>query len=72
MEEKKILNQHSALITHNIKKGKYYKLNVEKSIFTLLLRTQQDLKQKFKELYNQETKDIIKKNILYLSQAPNI
>ncbi len=63
MEEKKILNQHSALITHNIKKGKYYKLNVEKSIFTLLLRTQQDLKQKFKELYNQETKDIIKKNI---------
>ena len=63
MEEKKILNQHSALITHNIKKGKYYKLNVEKSIFTLLLRTQQDLKHKFKELYNQETKDIIKKNI---------
>ncbi len=32
-KKKEILNQHSALTTFKLKKGKYYKVGVEKSIF---------------------------------------
>lgn len=58
MNDIKTLNQHSALVTHNLKKGKYYKLNVEKSIFILLLRSQELLKEHFKKIYLEETKGI--------------
>ncbi len=46
-----VLNQHSALTTFRIREGKYYKIGVEKSIFALLLRAQQDLRKKFKDLF---------------------
>ena len=46
-----VLNQHSALTTFKIREGKYYKIGVEKSIFALLLRAQQDLRKKFKDLF---------------------
>jgi len=46
-----ILNQHSALTTFKLREGKYYKIGVEKSIFALLLRAQQDLRKKFKDIF---------------------
>lgn len=49
-----VLNQHSALTTFKLKEGKYYKIGVEKSIFALLLRAQQDLRKKFKEKFTEE------------------
>lgn len=49
-----VLNQHSALTTFKLKEGKYYKIGVEKSIFALLLRAQQDLRKKFKEHFTEQ------------------
>lgn len=46
-----ILNHNSALTTFKLKKGKYYKVGVEKSIFALLLRAQKDIRKKFREIY---------------------
>lgn len=53
-----VLNQHSALTTFKLKEGKYYKIGVEKSIFALLLRAQQDLRKKFKEGFTEKLKDL--------------
>ncbi|GLI57701.1 hypothetical protein PM10SUCC1_32150 [Propionigenium maris DSM 9537] len=53
-----VLNQHSALTTFKLKEGKYYKIGVEKSIFALLLRAQQDLRKKFKEGFTEKMKDL--------------
>ncbi len=50
-KKKEVLNQHSALTTFKLKKGKYYKVGVEKSIFALLLRAQKDMKKSFKEIF---------------------
>lgn len=49
-EKKEVfLNHHSALTTFKIEEGKYYKTGVEKSIFALLLRSQQDMKKSFRD-----------------------
>ena len=62
-KKKSILNQHSALTTFKIKEGKYYKIGVEKTVFALLQRAQQDLKKKFRELFTDNLKKIgISKN----------
>lgn len=53
-----ILNQHSALTTFKLKEGKYYKIGVEKSIFALLLRAQQDLRKKFREEFTEKMKSL--------------
>ncbi len=57
-KKKSILNQHSALTTFKIKEGKYYKIGVEKTVFALLQRAQQDLKKKFRELFTDNLKKI--------------
>ena len=44
-----ILNQHSALVTYKVQKGEYYKVAVEKTIFALLLKAQNQLKKNYRE-----------------------
>lgn len=46
-----ILNQHSALITFKIEKGRYFKVPIEKIIFALLLNAQKQLKISYRETY---------------------
>lgn len=53
-----VLNQHSALTTFKLREGKYYKIGVEKSIFALLLRAQQDLRKKFKEEFTKRLAEL--------------
>lgn len=53
-----VLNQHSALTTFKLKEGKYYKIGVEKSIFALLLRAQQDLRKKFREEFTERMESL--------------
>ena len=57
-KKESILNQHSALTTFKIKEGKYYKIGVEKTVFALLQRAQQDLKKKFRDLFTDNLKRI--------------
>ena len=53
-----VLNQHAALTTFKLKEGKYYKIGVEKSIFALLLRAQQDLRKKFREEFTERMESL--------------
>ncbi|WP_294065191.1 replication initiation protein [uncultured Fusobacterium sp.] len=50
-EQSTILNQHSALATFKLEKGKYYKVPVEKAIFALKRETQKQLKAVYREAY---------------------
>lgn len=60
-KEKKdsILHQHSALTTFKLEEGKYYSSGVEKAVFALLYRTQQDMKTSFKENVESKLKEIL-------------
>lgn len=50
-EQTTILNQHSALATFKLEKGKYYKVPVEKAIFALKKEAQKQLKAVYREAY---------------------
>lgn len=50
-EQTTILNQHSALATFKLEKGKYYKVPVEKAIFALKKESQKQLKAVYREAY---------------------
>lgn len=80
-KDNKVLNQHSALTTFQIKKGKYYNAPVEKGIFALLLREQQDLRKGYKNnlnnIFNQisfkeDNKDILMDNLYSLKTHPSL
>ena len=67
-----VLNQHSALTTFKIREGKYYKIGVEKSIFALLLRAQQDLRKKFKDLFIEKLTELGIKNDKFDNLLENV
>ncbi|MGL4533540.1 MAG: hypothetical protein ACRC0V_07150 [Fusobacteriaceae bacterium] len=59
-----VLNQHSALTTFQLNEGKYFTTGVEKSIFALLFRSQQDMINSFRNNLRTNLTNIIKeKNI---------
>ncbi|MGL5426518.1 MAG: hypothetical protein ACRDAS_01240, partial [Cetobacterium sp.] len=55
-----ILNQHSALTTFKLNKGGYYKIGVEKTIFSLLLKSQTELRFTFREMIVEKVKELLK------------
>ncbi|MGL6168020.1 MAG: hypothetical protein ACRC0Y_07015 [Fusobacteriaceae bacterium] len=54
-----ILNQHSALTTFKLNKGGYYKIGVEKAIFSLLLKSQTELRTTFREMILEKGKELL-------------
>lgn len=54
-----ILHQHSALTTFKLEEGNYYSAGVEKAIFALLYRVQQDMKSNFRENIELKLKEIL-------------
>ncbi|MGL5951149.1 MAG: hypothetical protein ACRCZH_06995 [Cetobacterium sp.] len=53
------LNQHSALTTFKLNKGGYYKIGVEKAIFSLLLKSQTELRTTFREMILEKGKELL-------------
>lgn len=60
-----ILNQHSALVTYKVQKGEYYKVAVEKTIFALLLKAQNQLKKNYRENFIDVIKRVTSQDIDY-------
>ncbi|MEE0137695.1 hypothetical protein [Fusobacterium ulcerans] len=60
-----ILNQHSALVTYKVQKGEYYKVAVEKTIFALLLKAQNQLKKNYRENFINVIKRVTSQEIDY-------
>ncbi|MGL4254295.1 MAG: hypothetical protein ACRCR2_09755 [Fusobacteriaceae bacterium] len=59
-----ILNQHSALTTFQLDEGKYYTTGVEKSVFALLFRSQQDMIASFRNNLKEKLAKIVKEKDL--------
>ena len=59
------LNQHSALVTYKVQKGEYYKVAVEKTIFVLLLKAQNQLKKNYRENFIDVMKRVTSQDIDY-------
>lgn len=53
------LNQHSALTTFKLNKGGYYKIGVEKAIFSLLLKSQTELRTTFREMILEKGRELL-------------
>ena len=58
-KKEKILNQPSALTTFRIIQGEYFNVTIEKIIFSLLLKAQQELREDFRTIFLEKIKKIL-------------